>query len=277
MEAVIDFINGLEKKDIVVGESSGSAYYAGKSKWDIFRHFGYDNLVRKYSNVKLIDFDEVRDHVKIQVETIHGSEEIKIVKQFWDYAISLAIPKTHDYAIATLSLKNMMGLVAGDDRLKIHGLTKIEDITSPVAKLVPGKIQFMLRCILPKCIASTVKNKETYKQNVHLIHKNLLTFIKYTKPDLAVIDGYYGMRGNGPTGGEGIKHGIAIASLDAVKADAVAWICMGLSPEEIGYLHYCAQEGIGSITINNIQGISPQEVRIKYRLHRDYKYQKEWR
>jgi len=277
VEAVADFLNGLEKKEIVVGESSGSAYYAGKSTWDVFRYFGYDKLVEKYPNLKLVNFDEAREHLKVKVETLHGGDEVKIVKHPYDFVVSLAIPKTHDYAIATLSLKNMMGLVAREDRLKIHGLLRTGEIAGLNTRLGPIKYQYLFYRFLPKSILGMVKSKETYKQNVRLIHKNLLAVIRQTRPDLAVIDGYYGMHGNGPTGGEGIKHGIAIASLDPVRADSLAAACMGFQPEEIGYLHYCAQEGIGSISLDNILGTTPQKVRIKYKPHRDYKYQKDWR
>lgn len=277
VEAVVDFINGLGKIEIIVGESSGSAYYAGKSTWDVFRYFGYDKLIEKYPNLKLVNFDEAREYFKVKVETIHGRDEVKVVKHACDFTISMAIPKTHDYAIATLSLKNMMGLVAREDRLKIHGLANTDEIVGINTEPVSKKFQYLVYRMVPKSIVSMVRKRETYKQCVRLIHKNLLALIRQTRPDLAVIDGYYGMQGNGPTDGKGIKHAVAIASLDPVRADAVAATCMGFRPEEIGYIYYCAQEGIGSLDLEKILGIMPEKVKIKYRPHRDYKYQKDWR
>lgn len=278
MESVIDFINDIGDFDITIGESSGSAYYSGKTTWDVFRHFGYDKLTRKYPNARLVDFDEVEhETIRIPVETVHGMDEIKAIKPPCDYTISLAIPKTHDYAIGTFSMKNMMGLVAREDRLKIHGLSCIEDITSPVVNLVPKKIQYFLGKILPEWVVNLLKNMDNYKQNVCLIHKNLLSLFKEIKPDLSVIDGYYGMEGNGPISGDRIKHGIAIAGLDPVKADAVTAACIGFMPTEIGYLYYCALEGIGSLDISDVTGLSPSDVMIKYKPHHNYKYQKEWR
>ncbi len=279
VEVVIDFINSLGNMEIIVGESSGSAYYDGKTTWDVFKYCGYDKL-EKYPNVELMDLDKVKDYTKIPVKTIHGNDEAKIIKPPCDYSISLAIPKTHDYAIATLSLKNMMGLVAKEDKLKIHGITNKEENVGTIARLVLRKIEHRLHCFSPQyknTVKSMLKDKKIYKQNVHLINKNLCTLIKQTKPNLAIIDGYYGMEGDGPIYGEIIKHGIAIASLDAVKADVVASICMGFNPKEIGYLNYCALEKLGSIVIDDIIGVSPQEARIKYKPHRLYEYQKDWK
>lgn len=272
VEAIIDFINGLKEVEFIIGESSGGAYYAGKNTWDVFRYFGYERI--KKDNVSLMSFDDAIEYIRIPVETIHGRDEIRVIKPPCDYMISVAIPKTHDYAIATLSLKNMMGLVFKEDRLKIHGLVSMEDIT-PAVCFVPKRIQFLFQRILPSSIISLVRNKKTYIHCVGLIHRNLITLFRHIIPDLGVIDGYYGMQGDGPIGGEGIRHGIAIAGLDAVKVDAVGVACMGYMPEEVGYLYYCALEGIGSIAIDDIAGI--EDVQIKYKPHRDYKYQKKWK
>ena len=47
-------------------------------------------------------------------------------------------------------------------------------------------------------------------------------------PDLAVIDGFLAMEGNGPTSGTPVEHRVAIASLDWLAADRVGVALMGI-------------------------------------------------
>jgi len=58
---------------------------------------------------------------------------------------------------------------------------------------------------------------------------------------LAVIDGHEGMEGNGPVMGTPVASKLAIASTDFIAADRVAVECMGVDPNWVGYLRYCAQ------------------------------------
>ncbi|MFQ6120080.1 MAG: DUF362 domain-containing protein [Methanosarcinales archaeon] len=278
VETIIEFLNEFceEDKKIIIGEGSGSAFYTKKSTWDVFKEFKYNRLEKKYSNVSLVNFDEKSDYFTLPVETIRGFDKIKVLKPNYDYIISVAIPKTHDYAIATFSMKNMMGLIKPSDRIKIHGLYLDYNIGSnPLINLIPNSIKLFAFQHLQFLLA-LVRNKDNYKKCVKLIHKNLFALFKKVLPDLSVIDGFFGMEGNGPTSGNGIKHGIAIASTDPVKADALSAKIMGFNPEDIGYLYYCKKFG-KSIELDNIVGASIKEVQKHYIPHRDYKYQKNWK
>lgn len=279
-QALIEFLNErFGEKRITIGEGSGSAFSAGKSTRDVFRTFGYVELAKRYDNVILRDFNEANDFFTIPVSTVHGEDEIRVTEEYrdYDYVISLAIPKTHDYAIATLSMKNMMGLIEPSDRIKIHGLRSVSDAGGGLLiDLVPAPIKHFCARHVPRRILALFRAKSTYKQNVKLIHKNLLAFFKEVKPDLAIVDGFYGMEGDGPVAGEGIELGMAIASTDPVKADALSAKIMGFEPEEIGYLYYCHQGGVGTITLDDVVGADINEVRKSFRPHRDYGLQREW-
>jgi uncharacterized protein (DUF362 family) len=74
----------------------------------------------------------------------------------------------------------------------------------------------------------------------------------YVYPDLAVIDGYEGMEGNGPAGGTPVASRIAIASLDALAADTIGATVMGFDPEMIPYLRFLNQGGFGQGNIKDI-------------------------
>lgn len=279
-QALIEFLNErFGEKRITIGEGSGSAFYTRRSTWDVFRTFGYVELAKRYDNVILRDFNEANDFFTIPVSTVHGEDEIRVTEEYrdYDYVISLAIPKTHDYAMVTLSMKNMMGLIEPSDRIKIHGLRSVSDAgVGLLVDILPASIKHFCARHVPKRILALFRDKSMYRQNVKLIHKNLLAFFKEVKPDLAIVDGFYGVEGDGPVAGEGIKIGIAIASTDPVKADALGAKIMGFEPEEIGYLYYCHQGGVGTITLDDVVGADINEVRKSFRPHRDYGLQRGW-
>ncbi|MBI3697533.1 MAG: DUF362 domain-containing protein, partial [Acidobacteria bacterium] len=94
----------------------------------------------------------------------------------------------------------------------------------------------------------------------------------------AVIDGWEGMEGNGPSSGTAVASRLAIASTDFVAADRVGVEAMGINPSWLGYLTYCGQVGIGQYDLAKIdvRGPSLAAVRKSYRLHRDIERQLEW-
>lgn len=212
LRAVLDFLKEKGKSKITVGDGSGDAYFCGGTTYDAFRRAGVDELCREYG-VELKDFNSSEYRELMEVKTNLGNAKVRVVKEIfdYDYIISLAMPKTHDYALATLSLKNMMGVLHPADRTKMHG------------------IRIYVDSLL-------------YESCVKFININLYEFIKKIKPDLAVIDGFHGMEGEGPVNGDVVECGWALASSDALLADVVGVMLMGLEPEEVGYLHYLLRE-----------------------------------
>lgn len=81
---------------------------------------------------------------------------------------------------------------------------------------------------------------------------NLLLLAKKRMPDLASIDGFYGMEGAGPTYGDIVESKVALASLDPLAADRVGLEIMGIDSEDVGYLVYCKNEGLGEYNLDGI-------------------------
>jgi hypothetical protein len=146
-----------------------------------------------------------------------------------------------------------------------------------IARRLPRRVQMFFYENLPDALLSFLKNKKAYQQCVGLIHQNLLTLFKTVMPDCSVIDGFVGMECNGPTCGESVSHGFALASLHPVSADALGVYLMGLEPTDIGYLYYCDVEGLGSLNWSALGSCDIEELRKKYRLHRDAGYQLKWK
>ena len=82
----------------------------------------------------------------------------------------------------------------------------------------------------------------------HGLQYNLYALAPKLRPDLAVIDGYQAMEGNGPVAGTPVEHRVAVASLDWLAADRVAVALMGIDLAKMGYLNYCAAAGMGEVT-----------------------------
>ena len=60
-----------------------------------------------------------------------------------------------------------------------------------------------------------------------------------------VVDGIWGMQGNGPLNGDPINMDLIIAGADPVATDAVCTAIMGFNPRNIGHITMAAQNGLG--------------------------------
>jgi Domain of unknown function (DUF362) len=85
------------------------------------------------------------------------------------------------------------------------------------------------------------------------LNYNLFDLSRRLHPHLAVIDGYDGMEGNGPTRGTLVEHRVCVASPDWLAADRVALELMGIDFAKVGYLNYCAQAGLGEGELQKIE------------------------
>jgi len=107
---------------------------------------------------------------------------------------------------------------------------------------------------------------------------NLYEMAKHVAPHLAVIDGFVGMEGNGPVGGDMVNLRLAVASTDFVAADAVAARIMGFDVNQIGYLYYCGLKGLGTGNLEQMEivGAKLEECVRKFKPHSAYRSQLEW-
>ena len=283
VEGVIEFIQShFPGKKITIGESSGSAYYRRMSTEDVFRSFGYDRLGDKYSNVKLESFDRCNEYINVPIKTAVGVTHLRVAKrsQDFDYRISVAPIKTHNFAIATLGIKNMAGFVKQEDMSTIHGMKGGIEVDAPKTvfdKLPRGTISYMRRNLPNWLVNYMFRHFKTYIKAVKVINWNILAFSRIVWPELVVLDGMVGMEGDGPIDGSPIELGLAVASADALKADGIGARIMGLEPEQIGYMVYMKREGLGDYSLEGLVGETIDKVKKVFRLHGCYEVQKEWR
>lgn len=270
VEAVLEFFQEFDpnfgKKRIVIAESGREA----------LARFGFEKIFAKYPNVKFWDLNKAKSLVSIPIETLGGKTKVRIPKKIFhfDYKISVSIPKTHDTVIFTGGVKNfLMGAIKQEDKGLMHGLVGLK----PALALprMPWRFLLLANIYGPNWLKNRIYgfNKEKFVASVACLHKNLATIGKIIMPDLVVLDGWWGMEGDGPVYGRRRNLGVAIASADPVKADAVGAKVIGFEPEKIGYLRLLAKAGKGELSLKNLVGEKITSVAQRFLPHRHFKYQ----
>ncbi|MEW6713893.1 MAG: DUF362 domain-containing protein [Nitrospirota bacterium] len=284
IEAVIEFIRDIAPETpITVGEASASAFYNRLPTSGVFKDFDYYRLTKKYENVSLTDFDSDKDVIESPIHSVVGDTHLRITKRVeeFDYKISLAIPKTHNFAVATFGIKNMAGLVLRQDMAMIHGMKGGIEVDAPktfLDKLPTGTVSKARRALPNWLINFLFRQYPTYRKSVKMIHHNIVEMAKRTWPDLVVLDGYVCMEGDGPVDGTAVEMKTAIASADPVKADGLGARLIGFEPEEIGYLYYLQnEEKMGEYSLENVVGDDINKIKRKFKRHGTYDIQSQWR
>src|SRR5574340_268183 len=246
LRGILDYLAPRFKGPGVIADSSKD------NTRDAFDNFLYNRVVSEYRRVSLVDFNEEDGFVTHQIvdRNMH-LVEVRLAKRMFDpeaFILGSAILKSHDYAVTTLSVKNLT-------------------MSAPLHNREGASERF--------------HDKYRYHAGYRQMHVNLLLTAKRLRPfwGATVIDGYEGMEGNGPLNGTPVPSRLAIASTDLVAADRVGIETMGINPDWVGYLNYCCRAGLGQFDLAKIDlrgGVTPESVRRKYQLHRAIEKQLEW-
>jgi uncharacterized protein (DUF362 family) len=215
MRAVLDVITPVVKSPILIAESSVHNTMEG------FRYNNYLRLEKEY-NARIADLNTDGFQYRYVLGLDNKPSRIRIVNTLLDpdlYVISVARMKTHNYVFVTLSIKNViMASPLNDYKVNDKGLMHQ---------------------------ASPARHD--------LLHYNMFHIGQEVFPDLAVIDGFVGIEGNGPAWGSPIASHVALASRDAVAADITATRVMGFDPLTVNYLNAMAAAGMGQGKSDKIQ------------------------
>ncbi len=284
VEATLDFLLDnfpeLNHSQFSILEGSGSAYYEKTSTKEVFEKFGYFDLIKKYKNVTLECIEELSDFTEIDIYSVAGLEKARIAKRLldFDFRISIGIPKTHNYAIATFGIKNMAGLIRQNDKSLLHGLrTPSAPNSKTIFTYIPTSAISWMRRRAPNLVNFVFKKSMAYMKAIKVIHQNVVNLARLTWPDLVILDGFYCMDGNGPVDGFPVKLETTIASTDPLKADGIGARLIGVEPEDIGYLFYLQKQGLGDYSLNGLVGEAIKDVKVKFKLHPTYNIQKNWK
>ncbi len=246
IHGILDYLEPRFKGPVHVVESSAGDTMTG------FENFAYTRIPgeRRAQKVGLIDLNR-EAHYKV-VPLIDYDLHVKPARfaaRLFDldaFIFCSCMLKTHNIAVATLSVKNMA-------------------LGAPLHS-APGDARWNDKRVAHNGLRQTL-------YNMFLAAQAMKPYFGAT-----VIDGYEGMEGNGPSSGTPVPSRLAIASTDYVAADRVAVESMGINPEWMGYLRYCSEFGIGQYDIAkiDIRGEKISTVAKKYLLHKDIEMQLEW-
>ena len=226
LTGILEFLKSIGKlSQAVIAESAGTG-----PTWEGFHNYGYDKVAKKYG-VKLLDLDQQEFeliHVFDQKDfRPHAVRASRLLLDRRNYVISAAKIKTHDRVVATLSLKNIVfGAPIKDEGFRWGKGRKAGAKTDkPVA----------------------------HGSGYRALNFNLFALGQRLQPDLAINDGYDGMEGNGPVGGNVVDHRVCVVSPDWLAADRVGVELMGIDFAKIGYLNFCADAQMGEADLRKIE------------------------
>jgi uncharacterized protein (DUF362 family) len=251
IRGILDYLDGRFKGPVIIGEAASS------NTTTAYDAFNYQRLISEYPKLKvdLVDLSEEGAQGKIAlVSTIDHNLHLtaaRVSPRNMDpnaFIICAAIPKTHESMIMTAAVKNM---VMGSP---LRSTPKESNQWSDKRKIhVPGYHQHNL--------------------NIHMVTQQLAPHW-----NLAVLDGYQGMEGQGPVRGTEVPHRIAIASRDFIAADRVAIGTMGIDPTWVGYLQYSAAVGLGNYDLKkiDIKGETIASVARKYQMNPNFDREIQW-
>ena len=221
LAGILEFLKSIGKLDnAIIAESSIGNTMQG------FDNLGYTKLADKYK-VKLVDLDQEK------FQTIMAFDESDarphpvrvsgiLANQEDNFIISACMLKTHNFAVATMSIKN---IILGS-ALKLRG---------PSLGMAGGGRGF----------GGGSDKPILHGGGSHGININLAMLAPLLHPSLSVIDGFQGMEGNGPISGTAVDHRVCVVSTDYLAADTVGATLMGIAPGDIGYLTYLASAKVG--------------------------------
>lgn len=239
--------------------------------WELYSSLGYKKIAKEHG-VELIDLNESEEWEEIEFLSIDGNaRKVRVSEHAKWNVISLTLPKTHDHAIVTLTLKNMLGFVHPRERSLVHGYAaifgKVMGI-KPLRKVASHLSKFKM---LGRLYSSTEVAEERYIKGAKVIHRNIAALSNFVKPKLGIIDGSVGMEGKGPIAGKVVEWNIAAAG-PPLECDVYCAYLMGFNPKEIGYLHY-----LNAPSLEEIKVVGDAIERRKFEPHPKINLQMMWK
>jgi uncharacterized protein (DUF362 family) len=195
---VIEALQEAQADKIAIGESP----IVGVNTMEAFEKAGTTEIAAKY-NCELIDLDKNKPVVK-EIPESRVIDSTKICSRIYefDFILSLPVAKMHMHTGVTLGIKNMKGCLYRREKVRYHQL----------------------------------EYKKGIEYNEMTLDSAISDLATILLPDITVIDGYIGMEGLGPSGGEPVESNFAVASLNPLGADVIGCIIMGQDPSKISHL-----------------------------------------
>ena len=137
----------------------------------------------------------------------------------------------------------------------------------------------MVTLAIKNLAIGALKERSDFHKGYPAMNRSLLRLAQMTAPQLSVLDGFVGMEGDGPGSGDPVDLRVAIAGCDPVATDTIGALVMGHDPQLVGYLRYCAEEGLGTNEMQYIElrgNTTIAAARKEFCRHPDFEKQLGW-
>lgn len=247
LRGVLDYLSERFKGPVVIAEGS-----AGNTR-EGFENFKYTAVAAEYRSqkVSLVDFHEEGRYILLPlIDYDLHVVPVRLAARLFDpeaFVLGAAVLKTHNLAVVTLSVKNMV-------------------LGAPLHQAPKETTRW--------------NDKRRYHVGVRQSMYNMFLTAQKMQPNwgATIIDGYEGMEGNGPSAGTPVPSRIAIASTDFLAADRVGAETMGVDPNWLGWMKYSGEVGLGQTDLSRIDIRGPQIAAVQktYRMHDDIQRMLDW-
>jgi len=206
---------------------------------DAIKNFGYEPLIEEYG-LKVVDLNK-----DIYVELDGLDSKLELMK----FKVSKTLLDC-DYLVSAAVPKTHDTVIA----------------TLSIKNIVVGSLV-------------SASEKQKIHQGYKAINLNIARIGQRRMPDLAVLDGFIGMEGEGPENGDPVPLHVSSASIHPVSLDTVMAKVMGFEPLDIGYLSHLNEWGAGVAKLSEITVVGQPitEVTRKFKPHSTYKDQLNWK
>lgn len=190
VSAIFHYLKEKFKARYLIGDSP----IINTNTREAFEKSGYSELINE-SGIEFVDLDS-RPAVELDINNGKILKKIKVTG-YWeeiDYIISIPVLKMHMHTGASLSFKNMKGLIYKREKITLHHLQAPE-------------------------IIEQIKNS---KKQVKELDVAISDLAHVMQPNLVIIDASYALEGMGPSSGNAVKLNTIVSSTNFLAADIVA-------------------------------------------------------
>ena len=229
--------NILLKPNILVGDKPEKCVTTNPVVFEIVAEL----LISAGANVSYGDSPAIGNPQKAAKKTGLAEKADKLNIQMADFKTGVDIfyekgIQNKKFTIAKAILDN--DGVVSLPKLKTHGLEKFTGAVKNQFGCIPGVLKGEFHVKLP--------NAEDFA-------KMLVDLNNFVHPRLYIMDGIYGMEGNGPRGGTPRKMNILLFSNDPIALDATVCRLIDLNPEYVPTIKYGMESGTGTYLENEIE------------------------
>ena len=224
---------GVPAERMVVADGQSGENPTAGHTWELC---GY-RAMTEARGVRLAEMNTDEDSRVVEVADGVVYERYPLYREVTDCAFFFNVPlaKCHNLGCTTLSIKNLMGIIAKPER---H-LCAIQTVDEPFAE------------DLWRLTGSGFSLFED--RFYHKLCDLLVALRGLGMPRLSVVDGLVGRDGTAFNEGGNYPLGWAVAGVNEVHVDTVATYLMGLDPQATPYLQFAHARGLGTIDPGEIE------------------------